>query len=115
MSALNALALNAAANFFDNRNPGADNRGDNTKDTTVNGTPASPVWPNELPTSYDPTSTTQHFEIALSDTAGHVGIVDAGDPRWGNALHMSTGTNTPNTHIVLDPIRVPLSQVAAQR
>jgi hypothetical protein len=114
MSRLKALALDAAVNFFDTRNPGADNRGDNTKDTTVNGTPANPVWPNEKPTSYDPTSTTQHFMIALRDTAGHEGTVDAGDPRWGNALHMSTGTNTPNTHIVLDQIRVPLSEFAAQ-
>jgi len=114
MSGYQALALDAAVNFFDLRNPGADNRGDSTKDTTVNGTPASPAWPNELPTSYDPTSTTQHFEIVLSDTAGHSGTVDAGDPRWGNALHMSTGTNTPNTHIVLDQIRVPLSVFADQ-
>jgi large repetitive protein len=114
MSGYQALALDAAVNFFDLRNPGADNRGNSTEDTTVNGTPASPAWPNELPTSYDPTSTTQHFEIVLSDTAGHEGTVDAGDPRWGNALHMSTGTNTPNTHIVLDQIRVPLSVFAAQ-
>ncbi|MDT4935408.1 MAG: large repetitive protein, partial [Pseudonocardiales bacterium] len=114
MSRLKALALDAAVNFFDTRNPGADNRGDNTKDTTVNGTPANPVWPNEKPTSYDPTSTSQHFVIALRDTAGHEGTVDAGDPRWGNALHMSTGTNTPNTHMVLDQIRVPLSEFAAQ-
>jgi hypothetical protein len=114
MRGLKALALDAAVNFFDLRNPGADNRGDNTRDTTVNGTPANPVWPNESPTSYDPGSTTQHFVIALSDTAGHEGTVDAGDPRWGNALHMSTGTNTPNTHIVLDQIRVPLGEFAAQ-
>ncbi|GGK77083.1 hypothetical protein Sme01_42810 [Sphaerisporangium melleum] len=114
MRGLKALALNAAVNFFDTRNPGADRRGDNTRDTTVNGTPASPVWPNEGPTSYDPASTTQHFVIALSDTADHEGTVDAGDPRWGNALHMSTGTNTPNTHIVLDQIRVPLGEFAAQ-
>ncbi|BCJ59148.1 Ig-like domain-containing protein [Micromonospora endophytica] len=111
---LKALTMGAAVNFFDLRNPGADNRGDNTRDTTVNGTPASPVWPNELPTSYDPTSTTQRFLIALTDTSGREATVDAGDPRWGNALHMSTGTNTPNTHIVLDQIRVPLSEFAAQ-
>ena len=114
LSGLESLSMDAAVNFFDTRNPGADNRGDNTKDTTVNGTPASPVWPNELPTSYDPASTTQNFVIALSDTAGHEATVDAGDPRWGNALHMSTGTNTPNTHIVLDQIRVPLSEFAKQ-
>ncbi|MEV4770078.1 Ig-like domain-containing protein [Micromonospora humida] len=111
---LKALALSAAVNFFDTRNPGADNRGDNTRDTTVNGTPANPVWPNEKPTSYDPASTSQRFVIALRDAAGHEGTVDAGDPRWGNALHMSTGTNTPNTHIVLDQIRVPLAEFAAQ-
>ncbi|MEU1751186.1 Ig-like domain-containing protein [Micromonospora matsumotoense] len=111
---LKALAMSAAVNFFDTRNPGADNRGDNTRDTTVVGTPTNPVWPNEKPTSYDPTSTTQRFVIALRDTAGREGTVDAGDPRWGNALHMSTGTNTPNTHIVLDQIRVPLAEFAAQ-
>ncbi|MEU4564611.1 Ig-like domain-containing protein [Actinoplanes sp. NPDC023936] len=114
MSGLEALALGAAVNFFDIRNPGADNRGDNTRDTTVNGTPASPVWPNEKPTSYDPASTSQNFVIALTDTDGNEGTVQAGDPRWGNALHMSTGTNTPNTHIVLDQIRVPLREFAAQ-
>ncbi len=47
--------------------PGADNRGDNTK----TGTTAEPLWPNELPQSYDPESTTQDFIIALSDTEGH--------------------------------------------
>jgi hypothetical protein len=114
MSGLEALALGAAVNFFDTRNPGADNRGDNTRDTTVNGTPASPVWPNEKPTSYDPTSTSQNFVIALRDTDGAEATVQAGDPRWGNALHMTTGTNTPNTHIVLDQIRVPLSEFASQ-
>ncbi|MEV6301241.1 Ig-like domain-containing protein [Actinoplanes sp. NPDC051861] len=111
---LEALALDAAVNFFDLRNPGAANRGDNTRDTTVNGTPASPVWPNEKPTSYDPASTTQNFRIVLTDRAGRTASVDAGDPRWGNALHMSTGTNTPNTHIVLNQIRVPLAEFAEQ-
>jgi hypothetical protein len=106
MRGLKSLALDAAVNFFDTRNPGADNRGNSTK--------VGAAWPNELPTSYDPTSTTQHFVIALRDSAGHEGTVDAGDPRWGNALHMSTGTNTPNTHIVLDQIRVPLSEFARQ-
>ncbi|XVV16578.1 Ig-like domain-containing protein [Actinoplanes sp. CA-131856] len=114
MKGLEALALDAAVNFFDTRNPGADNRGDNTRDTTVNGTAASPVWPNEKPTSYDPASTTQNFVIALKDTNGREAVVAAGDPRWGNALHMSTGTNTPNTHIVLDQIRVPLTEFARQ-
>ncbi|MDT4904707.1 MAG: large repetitive protein, partial [Pseudonocardiales bacterium] len=106
MSGLKALTMDAAVNFFDLRNPGADNRGDNTK--------VGDTWPNEKPTSYDPTSTTQDFVVALSDTKGHTATVHAGDKRWGNALHMSTGTNTPNTHIVLDQIRIPLSEFAAQ-
>ncbi|MGO4254906.1 Ig-like domain-containing protein [Marmoricola sp. RAF53] len=110
MSGLKALALGADVNFFDLRNPGADNRGDSTK----TGTTADPVWPNELPQSYDPESSTQDFLIELTDTAGHTGTVHAGDERWGNALHASTGTNTPNTHIVLDQIRVPLSEFAGQ-
>jgi hypothetical protein len=110
MSGMKALAMGADVNFFDLRNPGADNRGDNTK----TGDPASPTWPNELPQSYDPESSTQDFVIALRDSEGHEGTVHAGDERWGNALHSSTGTNTPNTHIVLDQIRVPLSEFAAQ-
>ncbi|MEV4342914.1 Ig-like domain-containing protein [Actinoplanes sp. NPDC049596] len=106
LKGLEALALDAAVNFFDTRNPGADNRGDNTR--------SGADWPNEKPTSYDPASTTQDFVIALKDTAGREATVAAGDPRWGNALHMSTGTNTPNTHIVLDQIRVPLTEFARQ-
>ena len=115
MSGYKALAMDASVNFFDRANPGADNRGDGTKDTTSSGcSTALPCWPNEKPTSYDPAATTQDFKIVLTDTAGHTGSVDASDPRWGNALHMSTGTNTPNTHIVLDQIRVPLTAFAAQ-
>lgn len=110
MSGLKALTMGADVNFWDLRNPGADNRGDNTR----TGTSPDFTWPNELPTSYDPTSTTQDFIIALTDTEGHEATVHAGDERWGNALHMSTGTNTPNTHVVLDQIRVPLSEFAAQ-
>jgi hypothetical protein len=104
MSGLKALSMGADVNFFDRRNPGADRRGDST----------GAGWPNEGPTSYDPASTTQDFVIALKDTQGHEGTVHAADPRWGNALHMSTGTNTPNTHVVLDQIRVPLAEFAKQ-
>lgn len=110
MSGLKALSMGADVNFFDLRNPGADNRGDNTR----TGTTPDFQWPNELLTSYDPESTTQDFLIVLTDTTGKEATVHAGDERWGNALHMSTGTNTPNTHIVLDQIRVPLSEFAAQ-
>lgn len=115
LSGLKALTMGADVNFFDPRNPGAENRGDNLRVTTGEGcTTALPCWPNEKPTSYDTSSTTQDFIIALTDTEGHEATVHAGDERWGNALHMSSGTNTANTHIVLDQIRVPLSEFAAQ-
>lgn len=92
VSGLKALAMGADVNFFDARNPGADSE----------------------ERTYDPASTTQDFQIAVVDRAGHEGVVNAGDPRWGNALHMSTGTQTSRTHIVLDQIRVPLTEFAAQ-
>jgi hypothetical protein len=115
VSGLKALALDASVNFFDTRNPGADDRGDSTRDTTSAGCSTElPCWPNEKPTSYDPASTTQDFLVAVKDKAGHEATVHAGDPRWGNALHMSTGTNTPNSHLVLDQLRIPLSEFTAQ-
>lgn len=101
MSGLKALAMGADVNFFDLRNPGAD---DDRLDSEG----------EQLPVGYDPTTTTQDFVIALSDTDGNEGTVHAGDERWGNALHMSTGTVSSRTHIVLDQIRVPLSEFAAQ-
>jgi hypothetical protein len=110
LSGLKALAVDADVNFFDERNPGNKNRGDNTQV----GANADATWPNELPQSYDPSSSTQDFIIAVRDDAGHEGTVHAGDERWGNALQSSTGTNTPNTHIVLEQIRVPLSEFKAQ-
>lgn len=101
VSGLKALAMGADVNFFDLRNPGAD--ADRLDDEG-----------NQLPVSYDPEATTQDFVIALTDTDGVEGTVNAGDERWGNALHMSTGTVSSRTHIVLDQIRVPLSEFAAQ-
>lgn len=101
MSGLKALTMGADVNFFDARNPG----------TSADRKDADQ---NLLPSAYDPTATTQDFIIVLRDTAGHEATVHAGDERWGNALHMSTGTNTSATHVVLDQIRVPLSEFAAQ-
>lgn len=92
MSGLKALAMGADVNFFDPRNP------------ERTGTDAE--WNPEL--------TTQDFVIALSDTEGHEGTVSAGDERWGNALHQSTGAITTRMHIILDQIRVPLSEFADQ-
>jgi large repetitive protein len=101
VSGLKALTMGADVNFFDLRNPGA-----NADRLDAEGA--------QLPVAYDPEATTQDFVIALTDTAGVEGTVNAGDERWGNALHMSTGTVTSRTHIVLDQIRVPLSEFAAQ-
>ena len=92
MSGLKALVMGADVNFFDPRNP------------VRTGTDAE----------WNPALTTQDFTIALSDTEGNEGTVAAGDPKWGNALHQSTGSTTNRMHIVLDQIRVPLSEFAAQ-
>jgi large repetitive protein len=119
VSNLKALVLDADVNFWDTRNPGADNRGDNTRVTTgtfngVDCTTALPCWTNEKPVSYNPAASTQDFLIKVTDTAGKTATVHAGDERWGNALHASTGTNTPTTHVVLEQIRVPLTEFTAQ-
>lgn len=96
LTGLKALALDADVNFFDARNPGG-----------------GPIRTIDTPAAFNPLATTQDFEIVLTDTAGNSASVKAGDPRWGNALHMSTGTVTPSTHIVLEQIRVPLSEFSA--
>lgn len=86
-----ALALAADVNFFDPRNP--------ARSTAAIS---------------DPSLTTQDFEIALVDAEGDEGVVAAGSPRYGNALHQTTGNTTARVHIVLDQIRVPLEDFAAQ-
>ncbi len=92
VSGLKALAMGADVNFFDPRNP------------------------ERIATQaeWDPAFTTQDFTIALTDTEGVEGTVAAGDEDWGNALHQSLGTTTARTHIVLDQIRVPLSEFESQ-
>ncbi len=99
MSGLKALSMGADVNFFDTRNPGSTRFDSNNQ---------------PLPVAYSPASTTQDFMIVLVDTEGNEAKVNAADERWGNALHMSTGTATARTHIVLDQIRVPLSEFTAQ-
>jgi hypothetical protein len=85
------LTLGAGVNFFDPRNPAR--------------TPEA-IW--------NPSLTTQDFSIVLVDKAGKEGVVSAASPRYGNALHQTTGSTTTRTHIVLNAIRVPLSDFAAQ-
>jgi hypothetical protein len=86
-----ALALGAAVNFFDPRNPARTGEA---------------IW--------NPAATTQDFSIVLVDKAGNEGAVSAASPRYGNALHQTTGSTTTRTHIVLNQIRVPLGDFAAQ-
>ena len=92
VSGYKALAMGADVNFFDPRNP------------QRTGTAAE----------WDPAQTTQDFEIALVDGDGNEGVVSAGDPRYGNALHQTTGSTTARVHVVLDQIRVPLEDFADQ-
>jgi dienelactone hydrolase len=92
VSGLEALAMGADVNFFDPRNP------------ERSGTDAE----------WNPGLTSQNFEVALVDSAGNEGVVEAADERYGNALHQTTGSTTTRVHIVLDQIRIPLSDFASQ-
>jgi len=91
VSRFKALAMGADVNFFDPRNPER--------------------TPEAL---YDPSQTTQNFLVALTDKDGNTGVVEAADPRYGNALHQTTGNTTARTHVVLDQIRIPLEDFAEQ-
>jgi hypothetical protein len=91
VSGFEALALGAAVNYFDPRNPSR------TGDALWNAS-----------------ATTQDFTIALTDAAGNEATVDAGDHRYGNALHQTTGSVTARVHIILNQIRVPLADFAEQ-
>ncbi len=91
VSQFKALTLGAAVNFFDPRNPARGTVG---------------LW--------NPAATTQDFDIALTDRAGHTGTVGAASPRYGSALHQTVGNVTTRVHVVLNSIRVPLTDFAAQ-
>jgi hypothetical protein len=91
VSGLKALALGAAVNFFDDRNP--DRSG-------------AAMW--------NPALAGQDFTIALTDADGVTGTVAAGDRRYGDALQQTTGSTTAKTHVILNQIRVPLGDFADQ-
>jgi len=91
VSGFKVLALAADVNFFDTRNP--------TRSTAAIS---------------DPSLTTQDFTIALTDADGNEGVVSAGSPLYGNALHQTTGNISPRVHVILDQIRVPLEDFAKQ-
>ena len=86
-----SLTLAAGVNFFDPRNParGADGE-------------------------WNPATTTQDFTVALTDATGKEATVSAGEQRYGNALHPTIGTTSSKVHIVLNQIRIPLGDFAAQ-
>ena len=92
VSGLKSLTMGADVNFFDPRNPAR------------TGTNAE----------FNPALTTQDFSIAVTDADGNEGVVSAADPRYGNALHQTTGSTTPKVHVILDQIRIPLSDFADQ-
>ncbi|MDW5598150.1 alpha/beta hydrolase [Conexibacter stalactiti] len=91
VSGFKALSLGAAVNFFDTRNPAR--VGD---------------------ALFNPATLTQDFTIALTDAAGREAAVSAASSRYGSALHPTVGNITPRVHIILNQIRVPLSDFAAQ-
>lgn len=88
VSGMKALAMHADVNFFDPRNP------------VRTGTSAE----------WDPSQTTQNFEIVLTDADGNTDSVEAANADFGNALHQTTGSTTARTHVVLEQIRVPLDR-----
>jgi hypothetical protein len=103
VSGLSSLALGAGVNFFDPRNEDPSNP-DRAGRTKRLGSAAE----------YDPTTWTQDFTIAVTDAAGHEATVSAADPRYGHALHPSVGSTTSKTHVLLNEVRVPLADFAAQ-
>jgi hypothetical protein len=91
VTSFKALTLGAAVNYFDPRNPPRGTVG---------------LW--------NPAATTQDFDIVLTDSAGHSATVAAASPRYGTALHQTVGNVTVRVHVVLNSIRVPLSDFAVQ-
>ena len=89
------IALGAAVNYFDTRNP---------QRAQSDGS------------AVDPAARTQDFEVVLVDAAGNEAAVPAGSPEYGNALHPSLGASPvdgfPNArgrrHILLNEVRIPL-------
>lgn len=88
VSEFKALALAAAVNFFDPRNPER--------------------------STWDPQVGMQDFTIAVTDGDGTVAKVDAGDPRYGTALQQTHGSVSNRVHVILKEIRVPLADLAEQ-
>jgi hypothetical protein len=91
LTGFKALAMQAAVNFFDPRNPAR--------------TPAA-LW--------NPAALTQDFEVVMTDGAGRTASVRAAEQRYGNALHPTVGDTTAKVHVLLNQIRIPLADFAAK-
>lgn len=89
LRAKKSLTLGAAVNYFDTRN------GVRT---------AEQAW--------NPASWKTDFAITLTDASGKTATVRAGDRRYGTALQQTTGSANARLHIVLNQIRVPLTDFA---
>ena len=81
------LAMDAAVNYFDSRNP--------------------PSGPNFPLAETDPRAAVQNFVVQLTDAEGHTAQVQANNMAFGTALEAPLGSSRRN--IVLNEIRVPLS------
>jgi hypothetical protein len=91
VSGYKALYMATAVNFFDTRNPPRGEEG---------------LW--------NPEAAPQNFTIAVTDAAGHVGTVEAGDSRYGTALQQTPGSTSDRVHVMLRDLRVPLADFAGQ-
>src|ERR1700761_5621214 len=86
-----ALYLSTAVNFFDPRNP-----------------------PRGIHGIENPLEAPQNFTIAVTDAEGHEATVEAGNPDFGTALQQTLGNTSDRVHVLLQDLRVPLAEFAAQ-
>ncbi|MDQ6776490.1 MAG: hypothetical protein M3071_09815, partial [Actinomycetota bacterium] len=90
VSGLKVLAMDAAVNYFDSRNP--------------------PSGPNNPLTETNPHVAVQNFVVRLTDAAGNTADVTANSMAYGTALEAPLGTSRRNE--VLSEIRIPLTDFA---
>jgi dienelactone hydrolase len=88
VSRFKALSIATSVNYWDARNP--------TRSMT------------------QPEQGSQHFNVTLTDAAGHTGTLDVGDPKYGLGLQQSIANITTRMHVILRENRIPLADFAAQ-
>jgi hypothetical protein len=87
VSGYKVLAMDAAVNYFDSRNP--------------------PSGPNNPLAETDPRAAVQNFVVRLTDAEGHTADVQANKMTYGTALEAPLGSSRRNE--VLNEIRIPLT------